>query len=136
LSNIRRAFIQSLGGLSIHSFRCIARYYGYQRIFFYRTQRLLLHESIRHIFAPGCLETVRVNAVVVTSSDRALHDVFNGTFAKFIYAYMQRMYNTVASISVEFLLETINLRDGLLVLPDNSLTFNEINDIIDFICTT
>jgi hypothetical protein len=32
--------------------------------------------------------------------------------------------------------ETINLRDGLLVLPDNGLTFNEINDIIDFICTT
>jgi hypothetical protein len=34
-----------------HSLRCIARYYGYQRIFFYRTQRLLLHESVRHIFA-------------------------------------------------------------------------------------
>jgi hypothetical protein len=52
--------------------------------------------------------------------DISVHDVFNGTFAKFIYAYVQRMYNTVASTSVEFLLETINLRDGLLVLPDNS----------------
>jgi hypothetical protein len=65
--------------------------------------------------------------------DISLHDVFNGTFAKFIYAYVQRMYNMVASTSVEFLLETSN---ALLVLPDNSLTFNEINDIIDFICTT
>jgi hypothetical protein len=68
--------------------------------------------------------------------DISLHDVFNGTFAKYIYAYVQRMYSTVASTSVEFLLETINLRDGLLVLPDNSLTFNEIEDIINFICTT
>jgi hypothetical protein len=67
--------------------------------------------------------------------DISLHDVFNHTFAKFIYAYVQRMYSTVASTSVEFLLKTINLRDGLLILPDNTLTFNKINNIIDFMCT-
>jgi hypothetical protein len=48
-----------------HLFRCIAQYYGYQRIFFYRTQRLLY-----------CMSRY----------DISLHDVFNGTFAKFIYA--------------------------------------------------
>ena len=68
--------------------------------------------------------------------DISLFDVFNCTFAKLIYAYAQRLYNTATLASAEFLIETINLRDGLLVLPDNGLTFNEINDIIDFICTT
>ena len=64
--------------------------------------------------------------------DISLFDVFNGTFAKLFYAYEQRLYNTAALASAEFLIETINLRDGLLVLPDNGLTFN---DIIDFICS-
>jgi hypothetical protein len=68
--------------------------------------------------------------------DISLHDVFNDSFTKFIYVYAQRMCSMVTSVSVEFLLETINLRDGMLVLPDDRLTLNEINDIIDFICTT
>ena len=68
--------------------------------------------------------------------DISLFEVFNGTFAKLIYAYAQRLYNTATLASAEFLIETINLRDGLLVLSDNGLTFNEINDIIDFICTS
>ena len=56
--------------------------------------------------------------------DISLFDVFNGTFAKLFYAYVQRLYNTAALASAEFLIETINLRDGLLVLPEHLTTLS------------
>ena len=69
--------------------------------------------------------------------DVSLSDVFNGTFAEYIYAHVQASYDTAALDRAEFLTELLKIRDGLLVLPSNnlSITVDEINHIVDFICT-
>ncbi len=67
----------------------------------------------------------------------SLLDVFGGAFVKFIYASVYNSYNSTTIASADLLVESLELRDGLFELPNSqlSLTRDDINNIINFICT-
>ena len=65
-------------------------------------------------------------------------DVFGGSFAGSVFASVRNSYDPSELVSADFLVEVLQLRDGLLVLPSSSgLSFvsNDFTDIIDFICS-
>ena len=88
------------------------------------SSRCLSHSSplIRFVSLHAILNAIRFSflgrnfSYCMNRYDMCLHDIFNGTFATFIHVYVRSMYNTATSDSVEFLLELIKLRDGMLVL--------------------
>jgi hypothetical protein len=55
----------------------------------------------------------------------------------FSHAFMQDSQGTSTLASADLLVKALKLRDGLLKLPHNqlSLTGDDVNNIIDFICT-
>ena len=68
----------------------------------------------------------------------SVNDIFSGTRTSRIRAFIRKSLIDVSIIGIaDFLVETLKLGDGLLELPDNeqSLTMNDINYIISFICT-
>jgi hypothetical protein len=64
-------------------------------------------------------------------------DVFNGAFAGSLRANVRKSHDGSATASDGLLAETLDLRDGTLEVPHSqlSLTTDDVNDILNFICT-
>ena len=62
--------------------------------------------------------------------------IFDGSFVASIYSFVQGSYDTSTVASANLLAEALELRDGSLALPygQSSLTRDDLNDIIEFIC--
>jgi hypothetical protein len=65
-----------------------------------------------------------------------LYNIFDGSFVASNYSFVQGLYDKSAVASVNLLAEVLKLRDGSLVLShgQSSLTRDNLNDIIEFLC--
>jgi hypothetical protein len=62
--------------------------------------------------------------------------IVDGPFVASIYSFVQGSYDKSTVASANLLAEVLKLRDGSLVLPhgQSSLTRDDLNDIIEFLC--
>ena len=62
--------------------------------------------------------------------------IVDGSFVASIYSFVQESYDESTVASANLLAEVLKLRDGSLILPhgQSSLTRDDINDIIEYIC--
>jgi hypothetical protein len=66
----------------------------------------------------------------------SLSEILNGRLNGIIHTHTQNRYDTSMMASAHLLMETLQLRDGLLSLPiGQSLSYVDICDIINFVCT-
>ena len=67
----------------------------------------------------------------------SLSDFFNNNFSRLIYKYVHTSCASSVTVLADLLSDTINLRDGEMTLLNGeySLNTDDMNDIIDFICT-
>ena len=64
-------------------------------------------------------------------------EILNGRLSGIIHTCIQNRYDTSMAASANLLAEALQLRDGLLTLPiDQSLSLEDICDIINFVCVT
>ena len=62
--------------------------------------------------------------------------IVDGSFVASIYSFVQGSYDKSTVASANLLAEVLKLRDGSLILPhgQSSLTRDDLNDIIEFLC--
>jgi hypothetical protein len=65
-------------------------------------------------------------------------DVFNNAFTGSVWAYVQQSRDGSAKASAGLLVEALELKGGILQMPHSklSLTRDDVNDIMNFICTS
>ena len=70
--------------------------------------------------------------------DCSLYDVLYGSINSLISSYVNRSVDESVLCRANFLIELIMLRDGSLSMSDctQSMSTDELKDIIDFICTS
>jgi hypothetical protein len=89
------------------------------------------------LYAKGFSFLGRNSALCMHRYSMSLSDVFHGAIEHTINTFVHNVSDASAIVLARLLDEALKLRDGMLELPHGqfSLTMDDINDIIDFICT-